>query len=538
MKPGDQVRDYILEQRIGTGGVGEVWRARHIRLNKPVAIKLILPHLVEDESIYSRFVQEAIATANLEHPHIISVHDFFSVGDDAFLVMSYIEGGSLQDRIRKRGRLSVSDTVPIACGILAALDFAHQKGIVHRDVKPSNILLSPESHVYLVDFGIALVLGKTRITRFGANIGTPDYMSPEQIRGEQLDHRTDVYSFGCVLYEMLTGRSPFRRSDDDTEFALMERHMNEPPVSVRSLASAVNEETEEVIMRALAKDREMRFAGCADMAKALVAAASAADGGPSPSPDKAARVTRAAAAALALTTLVSAGGWIASYGENERLRSAGPTVELDGLRARLDQSQASAKAAIDESRNELRDAIAAKEKAEKEALRLQQQLATSGPSDNAKVARLEKELQETAKAKDRIEQALRDLQERLAASKPSDKTTVANLQKDLQEARAAQEKSMKELIQLRQQLATAKQREPEPARKTPPIAAKPTKEIAKHLLLAKEQLERGAYDAALAQLNAANALDPGNSEIAGEIDKTRRACNAEKKLSGTDLKCY
>ena len=209
MKPRDQVRDYILEERIGAGGVGEVWRARHVRLDKPVAIKLILPHLCQDENIYNRFVQEAIATANSEHPNIVSVYDFFSNNDDAFLVMSYIEGGSLQDRL-KRGRLSLSEALRIARDILGALDFAHQRGIVHRDVKPSNILLSLDSHAYLVDFGIALILGKTRITRFGANIGTPDYMSPEQIRGGQLDHRTDVYSFGCVLYEMLTGRSPFR----------------------------------------------------------------------------------------------------------------------------------------------------------------------------------------------------------------------------------------------------------------------------------------------------------------------------------------
>jgi serine/threonine-protein kinase len=314
LKPGDQVRDYILEQRIGAGGVGEVWRARHIRLNKPVAIKLILPHLCQDENVYSRFVQEAIATANLEHPHIISVHDFFSVGDDAFLVMSFIEGGSVQDRIKKRGRLSPAETLHIARGILDALDFAHQKGIVHRDVKPSNILLSPDLHAYLVDFGIALVLGKTRITRFGANIGTPDYMSPEQIRGEPLDHRTDVYSFGCVLYEMLTGHTPFRRSEDDTEFTLMERHMNEAPVSMRSVESAVNEETEAVVMRALAKDRDRRFAGCADMAKALEAAAGAAAGGPSKPVDTATRALKAAVGVLALLNLVSVGVCIAVSG--------------------------------------------------------------------------------------------------------------------------------------------------------------------------------------------------------------------------------
>src|SRR5262249_8912222 len=154
---------------------------------------------------------------------------------------------------------SLSEALRIARQILGALDFAHQRGIVHRDVKPSNILLSPDSHAYLVDFGIALIVGKTRITRFGGSIGTPDYMSPEQIRGEQLDHRTDVYSFGCVLYEMLTGRSPFRRSEEDTEFSLMERHMSDLPTPLRTLNPEVSEETEAAVMRALAKDRERRF---------------------------------------------------------------------------------------------------------------------------------------------------------------------------------------------------------------------------------------------------------------------------------------
>jgi hypothetical protein len=514
LKPGDQVRDYILEQRIGAGGVGEVWRARHIRLNKPVAIKLILPHLCEDENIYSRFVQEAIATANLEHPHIISVHDFFSVGDDAFLVMSYVEGGSLQDRIRKRGRLSSAETLNIARGMLDALDFAHQKGIVHRDVKPSNILLSPDLHAYLVDFGIALVLGKTRITRFGANIGTPDYMSPEQIRGEQLDHRTDVYSFGCVLYEMLTGQSPFRRSDDDTEFTLMERHMNETPASMRSLESAVNEETEAVIMRALAKDRDKRFAGCADMAKALIAAAGASVGGPSKPVDNAARALKVAVAVLAVTTLVAVGGWMAGSGEkNSGDDSANPLHK------------------------ELADTIAAKEKADKELQDLKRQLAASGASDQAAAAKFQKELQAAKAAQEKAQQEAQDLKKQLAGSDRADKATLAKLQNELQDARNAHERAVKELKQMKQQLAAVKEREPPPAKKPVQIPAKPTREIARHLSLAKEQRERGAYDAALSELNAANALDPANEEIAAEIDKTKRACNAEKRLGRTDLKC-
>ena len=513
MKPGDQVRDYILEQRIGAGGVGEVWRARHIRLNKPVAIKLILPHLCEDENIYSRFVQEAIATANLGHPHIISVHDFFSVGDDAFLVMSYVEGGSLQDRIRKRGRLPLSETLHIARGMLDALDFAHQKGIVHRDVKPSNILLSPDLHAYLVDFGIALVLGKTRITRFGANIGTPDYMSPEQIRGEQLDHRTDVYSFGCVLYEMLTGRTPFRRSDDDTEFTLMERHMNEEPMSLRKLNPEANGQLETAVMRALAKDRDKRFAGCADMAKALLASAAASVNGPSKIPDKTSRAAIAAAAILALTTLVSAAGWIAVNGENKRLRSADPP------------------------RKEMPADNSAVEKAAKEIEELKAQLAAAGETARTISGKLENQLQAAGAAREKAEREAQDLKKQLAAGDRSDKATLAKLQNELQDARNAHERAVKELKQMRQQPAAVKEREPQPAKKPVPMPAKASREIARHLSLAKGQRERGAYDAALSELIAANALDPANEEIAAELDRTRRACNAEKRLGRTDLKC-
>jgi len=510
LKPGDQVRDYILEQRVGTGGVGEVWRARHIRLNKPFAIKLILPHLCQDENIYNRFIQEAIATANLEHPHIISVHDFFSVGDESFLVMSYVQGGSLQDRIRKRGCLPLTETLQIARGILDALNFAHKNGIVHRDVKPSNILLSPELHAYLVDFGIALVLGKTRITRFGTNVGTPDYMSPEQIRGEQLDHRTDIYSFGCVLYEMLTGRSPFRRSEDDTEFALMERHINEWPTPLRSLNSAVNEETEAAIMRAFAKDPEERFAGCADMAEALVAAAPT--NGRSKPLDKPARFSKAPVAVLALTTLVAVGGWIVTYGQKEHLKSAAqPPVSVANDRQILEERLASGK-----------------KTAELEA-------ANEG---------LRKELQDAQSAKEMAEKEVRDLKQQLPAAGESDKLTVAKLQKALQETKTAYAKSVQEVTDLKQQL-DVRERALQAGKKpiqsavkpTIQIPAKATKEIAKHLSLAREYNERGAYEEALAEITAAQALDSTNAEVAAEKERTIRACNAEKRLGRRDLKC-
>ena len=512
MKPGEIIRDYVLEERIGAGGVGEVWRARHQRLDKPVAIKRILPHLYQDENIYKRFVQEAIATANLEHPHIIRVHDFFSVDDDAFLVMSYVPGGSLQDRIRKHGRLSLPETLQVARGILDALDFAHQQGIVHRDVKPSNILLKPDLHAYLVDFGIALILGRTRMTRFGASIGTPDYMSPEQIRGDPLDHRTDVYSFGCVLYEMLTGHPPFRRSDDDTEFALMERHMNEAPKSLTRQNSEANERLEAAVMRALAKDRDDRFTGCADMANAFLPTASVSVVGRSEPPVKISRIAKASVVVLTLTTLASAGGWIAANRANERLGSAKPVKEI----------------AVDNT---------AGEKAAREIEELKTQLATAEQIAKTTSSKLENELQAARAATKNAEKEALDLKKQLTAGERSDKTTVAKLQSELQETRTAQEKAVKELKQLRQQAVPVKEREPPTVKIPVRNPAKATREIARHVDVAKEQRDRGAYDAALSELNVANSLYPANEEIAAEIDKTRRACNAEKRLGRTDLKC-
>ena len=184
--------------------------------------------------------------------------------------MSYIEGGSLEDLIKKRGRLPLEQVSKISSGILDALDFAHSRGVIHRDVKPSNILLRPNGHAYLVDFGIALVLGTPRMTQFGANIGTLEYMSPEQIRADEIDHRTDVYSFGCVIYEMLTGSPPFGSVDEGkTDFDVMNGHMNAPPPSLRQLNPEIDENIDSVVSRAISKDPNARFGGCKEMAEAL-----------------------------------------------------------------------------------------------------------------------------------------------------------------------------------------------------------------------------------------------------------------------------
>jgi serine/threonine protein kinase len=267
LEAGQQIRDYILEEKIGAGGAGEVWRARHQYLDKVVAIKAIYRHSSQDVHFGARFLEEASVMAKLSHPHIVPVHDFFFLDGISYLVMDYIEGGSLGDLIKERGHLPLDEALTISLGILEALNFAHSRGVIHRDVKPSNILVRPDKHAYLVDFGIALVVGKQRHTRFGTNIGTPEYMSPEQILAKEIDHRTDVYSFGCVLYEMLTGRPPFGSQDTGkTEYNIMNGHLHEKPVPVRQINRDIDQYTESAVLRALAKDPDQRYGGCQEFA--------------------------------------------------------------------------------------------------------------------------------------------------------------------------------------------------------------------------------------------------------------------------------
>ena len=344
MQAGQKIRDYTLASCIGTGDVGEVWLADHERLHKQVAIKFILPHLCRDPAIFQRFEQEAIQMAKLEHPNIIRVYDFFPLRANACLITSYIQGGSLRKRISRHGPLDLNEALFIARGILDALDFAHQQGVIHRDVKPSNILVTADSHAYLMDFGIALVLGKPRVTRYGTNVGTLDYMSPEQIRGETPDHHTDVYSFGCVFYEMLAGRPPFGRVGEAgmADFTIMHGHLKDPPTPLRQLNPEVDQQTEYVVMRALAKEPDKRFAGCGQMMRALPAPVGFTVGGrvlqkktPAPRPKKT-FILKSAAAVLALVAVIAAVGWIRTYRgiENLRAQNRSMAYEVDTLQQR------------------------------------------------------------------------------------------------------------------------------------------------------------------------------------------------------------
>ncbi|MDH5325812.1 MAG: protein kinase [Gammaproteobacteria bacterium] len=271
MQIGETVRDYVLEEKIGAGGVGEVWRARHLALDKIVAVKFMFAHLAQDPDFQDRFLREAVTMANLDHPNIVSVSDYFSSEGQHCLVMSHVDCGSLRDWIREKSRFSEAETLQIAGQMLSALDFAHRRGVIHRDVKPSNILMDLNGNAHLTDFGIVLLTSEQRLTTTGTFMGTVEYMSPEQIQAVKgVTGRSDQYSCACVLYEMLTGQPPCgSRDGGDTEFTIMKRHTDEIPPIIRELNPDVSEATQAAIMQALAKDPANRFPSCGDMIRAL-----------------------------------------------------------------------------------------------------------------------------------------------------------------------------------------------------------------------------------------------------------------------------
>lgn len=271
MQAGDRVDKYVLERKLGEGGMAQVWVARHVDLGKLVAIKCLSTRLTSNPEFEQRFLSEGRRQAALRHPNIVEVLDFLVRGEDRFLVMDFVEGESVTElQKRKPGPLPLEVVESIGQDIALALDHAHKRGLVHRDVKPSNILLDEALKAYLTDFGIALAVGEERLTRTGVAVGTVHYMSPEQIaRPREIDHRTDIYSFGCVLYDLLTGRPPFVSPEGDTDFTVMNGHLTLQPPPIRSLNPETPEALEQVVLKCLAKDPKDRYATGEELARAL-----------------------------------------------------------------------------------------------------------------------------------------------------------------------------------------------------------------------------------------------------------------------------
>jgi serine/threonine protein kinase len=266
---GKQLGSYRIVAPLGEGGMAIVYKAYQAGMDRYVALKILPRYFASDPQFSGRFEQEAKVLARLLHPHILPVHDYGEVDGYTYIVMPFVESGTLADLL-EGDPLPLTQIRRIIAQVGDALDYAHSQGVIHRDVKPSNILVDQRGNCLLTDFGIAkMVEGSIHFTRTGGIVGTPAYMSPEQIQGEGLDGRSDVYSLGIVLYEMATGRPPYRA---ETPPAIFVKHLHDPLPPPRTLNPALPEATERVILKALAKKREDRYATAGDMVQALQAA--------------------------------------------------------------------------------------------------------------------------------------------------------------------------------------------------------------------------------------------------------------------------
>ena len=258
---GQTISHYRITEKLGEGGMGVVYKAEDTLLDRPVALKFLAPHLVADKEIHKRFEREAKAAAALNHPNVCTVHEIAEVNGRTFIAMAFIEGEPLEKKI-EAGPLKLNDALDIAIQTAKGLQAAHGKKVVHRDIKPANLMIDDDGQVTIMDFGLALLTDRSKLTRLDETMGTVTYMSPEQTYGMELDHRTDIWSLGVVLYEMVTGQQPFKGHYDK---AVMYSITNEQPEPITALRTGVPMELEWLVGKCLTKDASERYQSAGEL---------------------------------------------------------------------------------------------------------------------------------------------------------------------------------------------------------------------------------------------------------------------------------
>jgi Protein kinase domain len=320
---GDVVAGYEVGALVGRGGMGEVFRARDVRLERPVALKLLAERLSDDEGFRDRMLRESRLAASLDHPNVVPIYEAGDADGRLFIAMRFVEGIDLRALLRREGPLDAARTIAIATQVADALDAAHAKGLVHRDVKPSNVLLDHQGgreHVYLADFGLTQSASDTGPTD-GQLMGTVDYVAPEQIRGDRLDGRADVYALGCLLFEALTGTLPFTGASD---VAVVFAHLQDEPPRASERRPGLPSDLDAVLARAMAKDPDER----PDTCRALVEEARVALGlGQSRRGVRA--LVLAALGALVVASVAAAAGVVLLGSGTAEAEPGGAIVEID-----------------------------------------------------------------------------------------------------------------------------------------------------------------------------------------------------------------
>ena len=264
---GTTIKGYVLQARLGEGAYGAVYRASQPQVKREVAIKVILPEYANRPDFIRRFESEAQIVAQLEHLHIVPLYDYWREPGGAYLVMRLMKGGSFEHSLRENGPWEPAEAARLVDQIASALDAAHKQGVVHRDLKPANILLDEENNAYLSDFGIAKEMGvEAGVTQTGVIIGTPAYLTPEQVQSQPVSAQTDIYALGVVLYELLAGGHPF---PDTPTGELVVKHLSQPLPLMRDQRPDVPAEVDEVIQKATSKDPTKRYPDALTMAAAF-----------------------------------------------------------------------------------------------------------------------------------------------------------------------------------------------------------------------------------------------------------------------------